>query len=69
MTEERIDGEETKEKKKPKKSLKRELMEDVIMIVFVLVTVWVIKNYVLINAVVAIGIFVCSRTSLKVFRL
>ena len=28
MTEERIDGEETKEKKKPKKSLKRELMED-----------------------------------------
>ena len=51
MTEERIDGEETKEKKKPKKSLKRELMEDVIMIVFVLVTVWVMKNYVLINAV------------------
>ncbi|MFR8674176.1 MAG: hypothetical protein ACLVEO_04805 [Lachnospiraceae bacterium] len=44
MTEERIDGEETKEKKKPKKSLKRELMEDVIMIVFVLVTVWVIKK-------------------------
>ena len=52
MTEERIDGEETKEKKKPKKSLKRELMEDVIMIVFVLVTVWVMKNYVLINAVI-----------------
>lgn len=52
MTEERIDGEETKEKKKPKKSLKRELMEDVIMIVFVLVTVWVMKNYVLINTVI-----------------
>lgn len=52
MTEERIDGEETKENKKPKKSLKRELMEDVIMIVFVLVTVWVMKNYVLINAVI-----------------
>ena len=52
MTEERIDGEETKEKKKPKKSQKRELMEDVIMIVFVLVTVWVMKNYVLINAVI-----------------
>ena len=52
MTEERIDGEETTGKKKPKKSLKRELMEDIIMIVFVLITVWVMKNYVLINAVI-----------------
>ena len=56
MTEERIDGEETKEKKKPKKSLKRELMEDVIMIVFVLVTVWVMKNYVLIKCSYSFGI-------------
>ena len=31
MTEERIDGEETKEKKKPKKSLKREHKQDVKM--------------------------------------
>ena len=52
MTEERIGGEETTGKKKPKKSLKRELMEDIIMIVFVLITVWVMKNYVLINAVI-----------------
>lgn len=47
MTQEEKDLEEKK-----KKSLGRELMENVLLVVLVLVVVWAVKNYVLINAVI-----------------
>lgn len=46
---------EVQEKSKKKNSLGRELLEDVIMVVVVLLAVFLIKNYVLINAVIPSG--------------